>query len=62
MPNPEALANIPTTIAPWLSVRDSARAIDFYKSAFAATEVFRLDAGDGVVIGGAGTRARARRG
>ena len=40
---------IPTTIAPWLSVRDGARAVDFYKSAFGATEVFRMDAGDSVV-------------
>ena len=37
-----------TSIAPWLSVRDSARAVDFYKSAFGATELFRLQ-GDGVV-------------
>ena len=42
-------ATIPTTIAPWLSVRDGARAVDFYKSAFGATEVFRMDAGDSVV-------------
>jgi len=41
-------AAIQTSIAPWLSVRDSARAVDFYKSAFGATELFRLD-GDGVV-------------
>ncbi len=39
---------IRTTIAPWLSVRDSARAVEFYKSAFGATELFRLE-GDGVV-------------
>jgi PhnB protein len=38
-----------TTIAPWLSVRESARAVDFYRSAFGATELFRLDAGGGVV-------------
>ncbi len=38
-----------TTIAPWLSVRGSVRAVDFYKSAFGAVEVYRLDAGDGVV-------------
>lgn len=37
------------SIAPWLSVRKSAEAVDFYKSAFAATEVFRLDGGGGVV-------------
>ncbi|HEX4784648.1 MAG TPA: VOC family protein [Candidatus Sulfotelmatobacter sp.] len=42
-------AHVSTTIAPWLSVRNSARAVDFYKTAFAATEAFRLDAGDGVV-------------
>jgi PhnB protein len=43
------LALIPTTIAPWLSVRDGARAVDFYKSAFGATEVFRMDGGGSVV-------------
>ena len=37
------------SIEPWLSVRNSARAIDFYKNAFEATEAFRLEAGDGVV-------------
>lgn len=42
-------ATLKTTIAPWLSVRDGARAVDFYKSAFGATEVFRMDAGDSVV-------------
>jgi len=39
-----------TSIAPWLSVRNSARAVDFYKSAFGATEVFRLDGPDGSVV------------
>ncbi|HEY3974921.1 MAG TPA: VOC family protein [Candidatus Sulfotelmatobacter sp.] len=43
------LAAIPTTIAPWLSVRDSAHAVDYYKSAFGAVEVFRLDAGGSVI-------------
>jgi len=42
-------ATLKTTIAPWLSVRDGARAVDFYKSAFGATEVFRMDGGDSVV-------------
>ena len=37
------------SIAPWLSVRNSAQAVDFYKSAFGATEVYRLDAGGGVI-------------
>jgi PhnB protein len=39
-----------TTIAPMLSVRNGARAIEFYKSAFGAIEAFRLDAEDGAVI------------
>ena len=39
-----------TSIAPWLSVRNSARAVDFYKSAFGATEVFRLEGPDGGVV------------
>lgn len=38
-----------TTIAPWLSVRNSARAVDFYKAAFGATEAFRMDEGGSVV-------------
>ena len=37
------------SIAPLLSVRKGAKAIDFYKSAFGATEAFRMDAPDGVV-------------
>jgi PhnB protein len=42
MPNPSLNTSIATTIAPWLSVRKSARALEFYKSAFGATEVFRI--------------------
>lgn len=39
-----------TSIAPWLSVRGSARAVNFYKAAFGATELYRLeDPGGGVV-------------
>ena len=41
--------SVRTSIAPWLSVRDSARAVDFYKSAFGATEAYRLDSPGGVV-------------
>lgn len=40
---------IKPSIAPWLSVRKGAEAVDFYKSAFAAMEVFRIDGGGGVV-------------
>jgi PhnB protein len=38
-----------SSIAPWLSVRKSAEAVEFYKSAFGASEVYRLEAGGGVV-------------
>ncbi len=41
---------LPCAIAPWLSVRNSARALDFYKSAFAATEAYRLDGPGGSVV------------
>src|SRR5436190_23558582 len=39
-----------SSIAPWLSVRNGAKAVEFYKSAFGATEVFRLDGPDGGVV------------
>ena len=39
------------SIAPWLTVRDGARAVEFYKSAFEATEVYRLeDPSGGLVV------------
>jgi PhnB protein len=39
-----------TAITPWLSVRASAQAVEFYKVAFGAVEVYLLDGGeDGVV-------------
>ena len=41
--------NIPTTIAPWLSVRGSLKALAFYTSAFNAIETYRLDFPEGVV-------------
>ena len=46
------------SIAPWLSVRNSAQAVEFYKAAFSATEVYRLDGDEkGIVarlsVGGA---------
>ena len=33
------------TIAPWLSVRRSGKAVEFYKAAFGATEAFRRPTG-----------------
>ncbi len=41
---------IPSSLAPWLSVRDSKRAVDFYKSALAAVETYRLEDSDGGVV------------
>ena len=38
------------TIAPWLSVRNSGQAVEFYQKAFGATEVFHLDGDDGSVV------------
>jgi PhnB protein len=43
-------ANLRCSIAPFLSVRNGARAVEFYKSAFGATEAFRLEAPDGAVV------------
>jgi PhnB protein len=40
----------PVTIAPMLSVRGGARAVEFYKAAFGAVETFRVDAPDGTVV------------
>jgi PhnB protein len=39
-----------TSIAPMLSVRRGAAAIEFYKAAFGADELFRVDAEDGAVV------------
>ena len=43
-------ATIPTSIAPWLSVRNGVKAVDFYKSAFGAIEVYRMEIPDGGVV------------
>ena len=43
-------AGIPSSIAPWLSVRNSLKALAFYKLAFGANEVYRLDVPGGVVV------------
>jgi PhnB protein len=45
----EAGASLRNSIAPWLSVRGSVRAVEFYKSAFGATEVYRFEGRGGVV-------------
>ncbi len=38
------------TIAPWLSLRGGARAVEFYKSAFSAEQVYRIEDPDGNVV------------
>jgi len=48
-PRSKATASIPTTIAPWLCVRGGARAVEFYKSAFGAKELFRMGDAESVV-------------
>jgi PhnB protein len=41
---------VATSIAPMLSVRHGARAVDFYKAAFDAIEVFRIEDPGGSVV------------
>jgi PhnB protein len=42
-------ARLATSIVPWLCVRGGARAVQFYKSAFGAVEVFRMGDENSVV-------------
>ncbi len=39
-----------TSLAPLLSVKGGARALEFYAAAFGATEVFRIEDPDGLVV------------
>lgn len=43
-------ASIVCSVAPMLSVRNGARAVDFYKSAFGAREVYRVEDPTGAVV------------
>ena len=45
-----ARASIACSVAPLLSVRNGARAVEFYKSAFGAIEVFRVEDPAGAVV------------
>ncbi len=51
------------SLAPWLAVRDAARAVAFYQAAFGAEEVYHLEDPGGAVVsrlriaGGAASRA-----
>jgi PhnB protein len=42
--------SIRTSLVPWLSVRGSAMAVEFYKIAFGAVEVYRLEDPGGSVV------------
>jgi PhnB protein len=42
--------NQKTSIAPMLSVRHGGKALDFYKAAFGAAELFRIDGDGGSVV------------
>src|SRR5271170_7925060 len=48
--NSESAGDPKTVIAPMLSVRRGARAIEFYKAAFGAGELFRIDDESGAVV------------
>src|SRR5208282_6380282 len=48
--DPVAAGPVTTTISPWLSLRGGARAVEFYKAAFGAKEVYRVEAPDGAVV------------
>lgn len=39
-----------TSLAPWLSVRKGTQAVEFYKLAFGAAEVYRFDGPDGTIV------------
>jgi PhnB protein len=41
---------IAVSLAPWLSVRRGLQAVEFYKSAFGALEIYHVDGRDGSVV------------
>ncbi|SRR5579871_148590 len=40
----------PSSIAPWLAVDGGKRAIEFYKTAFGAVEIYHIESPDGEVV------------
>jgi len=50
MSAPQSSFQPQTSIAPMLSVRRGAKAVEFYKAAFGATEAFRMDDPSGAVV------------
>ena len=49
-PDVSSRRSVAYSVAPMLSVRNGAGAVEFYKSAFGAVEVFRVEAPDGAVV------------
>ena len=49
-PDPQAASHRKTAIAPLLNVRNGAKAIEFYRAAFGAEELFRVDDDTGAVV------------
>lgn len=43
-------SSIQTSITPWLTFRNCAKAVEFYKTAFDAIETYRLDIPDGGLV------------
>src|SRR6266436_4462186 len=51
MSDKSPIANdLKTTLSPMLSVRHGAKEVEFYKAAFGAGELFRIEAPDGAVV------------
>jgi len=46
----EIIPRLRPSVAPMLSVRRGAQAVEFYKAAFGATELFRIESPDGAVV------------
>ena len=44
------MSAVVTSVAPMLSVREGARAVEFYKAAFGAVETYRVESPDGAVV------------
>jgi PhnB protein len=44
------MTTIPTSLAPWLTVRNGVQAVDFYKTALGAIETYRLEDPDGGLV------------
>ena len=42
--------SIPTSLSPWLTVPNGAKAVEFYTAAFGAIETYHLDTPDGLVV------------